>query len=288
MDARFLRRFYEPDDGGSPGAVDDTADTGGAESKKAPPAPAPISKEVIEAMGSAIRDGLRGVTVQAAAAPAAAPNVEAEHAAAVERAEALKKQINEVAATGDVAAAMDLMVRHLSSTAPKADLDNDPGFKAMVKTARKLAASEHGEVFAKYGAEIDAEIAKLPPTARIDADSYGEAVLRVKARHFDEILEERLRERATRRADGVDDFDDMGGETRRVPGTVVAPGSRGSRRDPNTPEALAAKLTAEERGIADSFGIDYVTYARQKKEIDGRESRVEFLPPATVIKAGSF
>jgi hypothetical protein len=65
---------------------------------------------------------------------------------------------------------------------------------AIAQGARAQAAMASQKEFAKYGPEIDNEVAKVPVAQRT-VDLYRYAVDIVKGRHVDEIAEERVRER---------------------------------------------------------------------------------------------
>jgi hypothetical protein len=65
---------------------------------------------------------------------------------------------------------------------------------AIAQGARAQAATAYTKEFAKYGPEIDNEVAKVPVAQRT-VDLYRYAVDIVKGRHLDEEVESRLRER---------------------------------------------------------------------------------------------
>lgn len=266
----FKRMFALDDDGGG-GAATDAVDNPAPVTPQAPAAPA-ITAEQIRAIADGVRAGMTGVTVTTAA-----PAPVVDEAA---RTKAAYDKINEVAATGDVAGAMDLMVRHMSeqsSRGPRPDVTQDPAFIGVAKQARKLAAVEHKEAFDKYGAEIDAAIANLPPAQRLDPDTYTRVVRDVRANHIDDILAaEREKWMAEQNA-------------ARNPLPPQAGGSRGARRDTSV-ESVMRNLTDDQRGIAASLGVPLERYAAQVLEIGDRDRGLELAPfdSPTGVTPGRF
>lgn len=67
-----------------------------------------------------------------------------------------------------------------------------PLIRSQAALARESASRnvKHEKAFNKFGAEIDAELAKLPPVARIDPNMWGQAADLVAGRHWRELARE--------------------------------------------------------------------------------------------------
>jgi len=171
---------------------------------------------------------------------------------------AIKEQANAMAQDGDTAGAMEAMWGFVTeeSNANRPDPSNDPAVKSLMQMGERLAKSEHGKVFEKYGDEIKEYVAAQPADKRISPDVWEEAIGTVKTRHFDEVLQDAIDERVS---------SEQNANAASV--TLVAGGSRGARGAGAAEGDEASDLTPDEQGVAKSMGISDEAYARNKKEI---------------------
>jgi hypothetical protein len=108
---------------------------------------------------------------------------------------------------------------------------------------------ELGQVMRDYGAEVDAEVNGLPPGAQLDPNVYKSAAKRVRANHFQELVEAEARKIVEKQAQEAG----TGG------GTVTAGVVSNPRpnRKPSKP-----KLTAEEKAECFKRGIEETDFLR--------------------------
>jgi len=175
----------------------------------------------------------------------------------------IKTQANELAAAGDTAGALELMYgfvqEQAQSNRPEGD---DPAIKSLVSMGEKLAKQTYAREFEKYGDELKAYVSKLSPEKKINPDVWEEAVGAVRTQHFDEFLEDAIKEREEnqRSVQG---------------GAPFAPGSRGRRSESSSSDE-DADLTDDERGVAKSFGMSPEDYAKQRAQIAKTRKRDYF------------
>jgi len=162
-----------------------------------------------------------------------------------------REKANQMAAEGDYAGSLEVMYETWTGiqSANQQDVTETPAFKALKTQAKRAAKSDHADVFAKYGSEVEAVMAVRPAEQQIDPDAWDKAVREVQLNHFDEILEtERVnRQRAADENDG--------------PSTIVAGGSRGR----STRGKDDVELTAEEAQFATRINFTPERYAAAKK-----------------------
>ncbi|TFG83825.1 MAG: hypothetical protein E4H20_04660 [Spirochaetales bacterium] len=106
----------------------------------------------------------------------------------------VRAEYDELCAAGEYSKGAEHLLRFQAEVnqASQGDPTDAPAYKAMIVTARRDAKRDNEPMFAKYGADIEAEISSMSPGDRINPDAWDEAVRRVKAQHIDEIIEDRL------------------------------------------------------------------------------------------------
>jgi hypothetical protein len=231
-------------------------------------APAPVQVVPVDVVKDLVAQVTKLADRPVPVAPAPAPvstvdpdKVRQEKAA---RWKAAKDKANELASAGDVAGAIEHVygtILEEGSRGPAPDPTSDPGYRALVENTRRLVRAENTEVFDRYKAEIEAEVAKLDPSKRLLADSWEEAIGTVRSRHFQEELEaekEKLRQEYER-DDAV------------LP--PVAGGNRG-RRTANPGDGL----DEIQRNVARSLGLSHEQYAAAVKETGPSFERGEYVP----------
>jgi len=159
-------------------------------------------------------------------APATGPSPEETAKRLVAEQAEVTEKYNELCASGEYAqgAQMLLQFQQKVQQATQGDPSDSPAFKAMHSQARREASREHEDLFSKYGDEISAEVDSMPAGDRINPDNWDEAVRRVKARHVDEIVQERLDAAADEAAETAK----AKARSQRFGPAPGAPGSRGA------------------------------------------------------------
>lgn len=214
------------------------------------------------------KETVKDIAATRAPEPALAPrdteaDLRRKQAEAAERYKETKDKANELAAAGDAAGAMEVMYQHIldQSASSTPVPEETAGYKAMYNNAKKLTKFEHKETFEKWGDEIEAEIARMPAEKRVLTDAWEEAIGNVRTRHVDDIIADAVAR--DRKEHGFDP------DT----GVFIAPPSRSSNLDPNSPEAKIENMSEDERGVAKSFGISNEDYVKQKELIDSERRR---------------
>ncbi len=166
--------------------------------------------------------------------------------------------------------------------APKADITKAPGYGALTRAVAREVRQGHQWVFDAHGDEVKQAIADLPPEQRMDEDAVQRVVRDVEAAHSSEFIEHQVEERIKKRD-----------EERDTSAPTIAPDLRLGESD----DTELHGLTHEERVQAQSYGVSYKEYARQKKkEPVARDpyGGVEILDPISehaggnVVKPGEF
>jgi len=202
------------------------------------------------------------------AAPAAAPPVDLE-AKQLE----IAARFDEMCAAGDFSGAQIYMQSEIGkiSNAQAADPTDAPAFKSLKKLARNATISANSDVYGKYGKEIDEEIEGLTPAEQLDPDMQAEAVRRVKARHFDELMQDAVDTRMTSLAE----------EQAKRGGPRTAPGSLG--HIPNSGDDYS-ELSPEQADAAMVLGYSAEEYQAAQKSADS--SRITRGMHRNMVKLG--
>lgn len=245
------RYLYDPDDPGGTGDPGDPAVV-------TPPAPAPDLKAVSDSIRAAILESR--APVAPTVAPVATPGPsEAVRAALTAESATVNTKFNEMVNAGQAAEAMAMREEfaqragRLLATSP----EDSPIVKTAVALGERVARTEHAAVMSRWGDEVRRTVEALPIEERVLPDAWDRAVSRIKANHFDELLNEQVTARVE--------------EARKTFTPPPMPsGSRGARRL----EGPAAKLSEEQLWGADLCGVDPKDYAAEV----AREAAYDALP----------
>lgn len=248
-----MKRYWSPD-GGSGTSGDGGTPTDSADSQ---PKTVTIDKAAVSAVATEFARELSSkmVAPPAAPAPPAGPSLAdkaAEQAALKAAAAEIMTHYDELCAKDKFGEAAQYLMAEQAKlnqrVAGAQDPTTDPAFKGLFKSMKREAARTNPELFEKYGPEIEAEVAKSAPGARLDPDTWDAAARVVSAVHLDEVIE--MRTKAREKAD----------EARHTP--VQAPGSRG--RSTTTDVAL----DDDDLMAAKVMGFDPATYKEVKKRAE--------------------
>lgn len=119
-------------------------------------------------------------------------------AAAQKRYNTAREKAGEQMAAGESADAMETFMGGVIElqNANTPNPENSPATKASIASAKKLSRADNKEMFDKYGAEIEADMASQSTDLRINPESWDDAVNRTKANHIDDILADRAKANA--------------------------------------------------------------------------------------------
>jgi hypothetical protein len=225
----------------------------GEEGKEQEPTPAGVPVEDVTKLVDGFREVVDEVKdlVATPAAPAATPeDKEARQKAAQEAYAAHRAKADELAGSGETAAAVEEMYQGFIALQQAAaeDPEKSPGTQAMIENARRASRMDNKDLYETYGKEIEAEMADKPLESRLDPRAWDTATQTVRAKHVDDIL-------AAERKVWEEELDKKNRD-----GEFNVPVADGPGRAPGTPGS-AASLTAEQRDMADKLGMAHDAYA---------------------------
>lgn len=237
-------KFYDPDDTGDGGDGKDTAK----------PDQSAILADSLKSVVDTFKAEIAAVRT-AAPAPVKTEPVVDPRAALEARAQAVAKEVNELAANGDLAGGMAKFAQFQAEAAQfgRPDPNNDPLVKAGTNLGKRLAVKEHKEIFDKWGTEVEEIVNAMPVTDRIQPDAWDRAVSQVQTRHFQELRDEAV-------AAAVEE------EIKKRFGNAPpsAPGSRGKGAN----AGAQVNLDEDELFFANLMGVSAEAYAKNKKAAD--------------------
>lgn len=102
---------------------------------------------------------------------------------------------DELCKEGKFSEAAAFLMRENTKLQPKSDPTKAPAYGSLYKSAQRAIKSDYPDLFKEFGDEIKAEVDSMDPASRIDPDKWEEAVRRVRARHFDTLLEREVKRR---------------------------------------------------------------------------------------------
>lgn len=238
----------------------------------APGVPLDAVKSLVEEFKATMVEVREAKTAPAAPLPSRT-DPQAEYNQARERYDALM-------ADGKSAEGFELMIQAATKVAnANAPSPNDhPALKAGVELAEREAKRNYPELFKRFGKEITLEMEALSIDRRISPNQWDDAVTKVRARHFDELVEEaRTTEREKVKADFLAN----------VP--TSAPGSRGSIG------RAADGLDNIDSAIASAAGIEPEVFKKYKAHTDahfaGTDGAYDIpldIEPNKRVRPGSF
>jgi hypothetical protein len=237
--------------------------------------PAPSIVDVAKEFAAQLTKALPQAPTPISAASPAAIDWDAEHKAA-------KARVDELAAEGKVGEANELWTNYVlrRNSASQGDAASNPVVISQLETVKREVKRDNARAFELYGAEIQAEIDRLPLGERLSHTSWEAALQKVQGRHLKDILAEEEKRWNKERA---------------VAPVATAQGSRGSR--PGASGAAAGNddgLDDNERGVAVSLGVSPVKYAESKKlmedykHADGNFKDVPLTSTGARIQPGQF
>lgn len=214
-----------------------------------------VPVDQVTSLVDSFRESLSEMRNQHPATPApvepAGPS-QAERLAAYEEA---KKKVNEMAAGGDVAEAMEHLHQSWQElTASQQQQPGDhPALKGLRNQAERMATNEHKEMFALYGTEIKQVVDGRAPEDQINPEVWDAAIREVKAAHIDEILE----------AERTRHAEEAAAATPAMP--TIAGGSRGRTR---SNDDGPVELDAEQLDFAKRINFTPERYAEAISKYD--------------------
>ncbi len=245
------------------------------EELETPETPAtPSVVDVAKQFASELAKALPQPPPPAAAAPASV-DWEAEHKAA-------KARVDELASEGKMGEANEHWTNYVlrRNAAASGDAAANPVVISQLETVKREVKRDNARSFELYGAELQAEIDRLPLADRLKHTSWEAALEKVQGRHLKDILAEEEKRWNKERA---------------TASTATAQGSRGSR--PGAQGAAAGTddgLDDNERGVAKSLGLASEKYAESKKLMedykypDGNFKDVPLTSTGARITPGQF
>ena len=251
-------RQYDPDDTGGAGATDPDTEPTEPTEPTPPPPPSADLKSVADSIRAAILES-RAAAPAAAAVPVNFGPTDATRRALEDESAQVNAKVDELVNAGRASEAFamrDAFINKANRMLSPAQDDS-----AIVKTAvalgERAARTEHKDIMGRWGDEVRRAVEAMPIDERVNPDAWDRAVSRVKSNHFDEILNEQVKQKVEAARKSF------------IP-PPSAPGSRGSR--PLT--GAAAKLSEEQLWGADLCGVDASTYAQEL----ARETAYDALP----------
>lgn len=160
-----------------------------------------------------------------------------------------------------------------------------PLYQGLAQTARSQAQAAEPDLWAKYGAEIEAITANVPVAAQTNPELWKQAARIVKANHLDEIVQERAATIATAGGFGVESGGGGGG----APGT--SPGSNKAldkMKESAYGTAMIARYGERKwmdmvRKMADNDGISVESYA---EKVAKSKAAINPVNPTQVVNRG--
>ena len=225
-----------------------------------------VSMEAVEKLVESFKETVQDVANRPVNVTVESPNqiedVGTKQAALTEKYNAIKEQANELGSQGDMAGAMELMYSFIQEQAStnRPDPSKDPAVKSLMSMGKQLAKQTYSKEFEKYGDEIAEYVNGLSAEQKINPEIWTEAVGTIRTRHFDEVLEDAIKERTANEKSIRGDMPPVAGAGRRT----------------RTKQEGTTELSADEQGVADSFGMSNEKYTEQKEIIEKHSKRGVF------------
>jgi len=166
-------------------AADQQADS---DAKGTDDTPRPATVEDIKLVADSIKEGLAAQGKTPVAPPADAPfDAEAELAAAYEQ----HQKDSETGDYGASQARLDKRKAEIDAELRRrnqAPMEENELLIGGMDMARRVARSENKDMFDAYGSEIEAEVASMPVTKRMNVNAWETAIGNIRMRHHDEII----------------------------------------------------------------------------------------------------